>query len=580
MATGKSGSFSGTSSNGGYTLRVVWQEYYDIASNSSTISWTVYLDTKSKYNIYVSNKSGSVTINGVKYSFTASVSNAGGATTQLASGTSYSIAHNADGTKSISLSASWTSGISACGTLNASGSGTLTTIPRTSTVSATNTTMGGKCTITISRASSTFKHQLYFSFGDTKDQWMANSVDTSYSWTVPTSLASKIPNSTYGTCTITCITYSGNTKIGTSTTTCYLYVPSYSVTGTHTLTPIDQLQSKYVATKSKVKVVTAGATSYGASIKSYSTVVGSQAAQLGATITSNALSAGTISIKTTITDSRGKTGTVTSKITVIAYSSPYCIELHAIRDETNSEKVIVTTKFGVSSIDNANSISAVITVSGTEYPIEVSGYTYDGTVILNGINDEVLLTGTLTVTDVYSGIASEFSIPTLEAVMNFKANHKGVAFGGVSQNDKAVEMYWKLLLQDAENNQMVDVLSNLKGLSSRDYSLEFEQDGEWTYIKRSDGLLICFAIISYSGKTAKAWGSWYYIELGTYTYPVSFVSAPVCVPFLNAGFGGVPGFDGTNNGTKTKTPGLYVIRPTSASNANGSVAIFAIGKWK
>lgn len=270
---------------------------------------------------------------------------------------------------------------------------------------------------------------------------MANSVDTSYSWSVPTSLASQIPNSTSGLCTITCKTYSGNTLIGTSTTTCYLNVPSYTVTGTHTLTPIDQLSNKYVATKSKVKVVTAGSTSYGATIKSYSTAVGSQAAQSGATITSNALSAGTIAIKTTITDSRGKTGTVTTNISVVAYSAPYCTELHASRDETDSKKVIVAAKFGVSAIENANSISAVITIAGTEYPVEVSGYTYDGTIILNGINDEVLLTGTLTVTDVYGSTANEFIIPTLEAIMNLKSNHKGIAFGGVSQTDRAVEMY-------------------------------------------------------------------------------------------------------------------------------------------
>lgn len=580
MATGKSGSFSGSSSNGGYTLRVDWTENYDVANNSSTISWKAYLVTKSGYDIYVNSKSGSVTIAGTKYTFTASVSNGGNATTLLGQGTSYSIGHNTDGTKSISMSAQWASGISACGTLSASGSGTLTTIPRASSVSAKNATMGGTCAITITRASSGFKHQLYYSFNGSALTWLANNVDTSYSWTVPTSLASSVPNSTYGTLTITCYTYSGSTKIGTSTTTCYLYVPSYSVTGTHTLTPIDQLSNKYVATKSKVKVVTAGSTSYGATIKSYSTVVGSQAAQSGATITSNALSAGTIAIKTTITDSRGKTGTVTTNISVVAYSAPYCTELHAVRDETDSEKVIVTAKFGVSAIGNANSISAVITISGTEYPVEVSGYTYDGTIILNGINDEVLLTGTLTVTDVYGSTAAEFAIPTLEAIMNFKSNHKGVAFGGVSQTDRAVEMYWKLLLQDAENNQMVDVLSKLNILDNRDYNIEFGSSGSWKYVKRSDGLLMCFGNFNYSGKSTTAWGSWYYIDLGAFTFPITFASTPSCVALPVQGFGGSICFGGESNISTTKTPGIYLVRPTSASNANGYISIVAVGLWK
>lgn len=585
MATGKSGSFSGSSSNGGYTLKIDWIEYYDVSSNTSTISWKAYLVTKSGYDIYVSSKSGSITIDGTKYNFTASVSNGGGATTLLAQGTSNKIWHNADGTKSINMSAQWASGISACGTLNASGSAILTTIPRASSVSASEYVyMGNTCTISVSRASTSFTHWIYASFEGSAYVCIAENVGTSYSWVVPLSYADKIPNSDWGTCTIKCVTWTTSGSdwvwIGESTTTCYLYVPNYSVTVSHTLTPKDQHSNKYVATKSKVQVQASATTLYKATIKSYSTVVGNQAAQSGATITSNPLSAGTVAITTTVTDSRGHTGKKTTNISVVPYSNPYCTALHAARDETNSEKVIVTAKFGVSPIENTNSISAVITVAGSSYPVTVSGYTYDGTVILNGINDEVLLTGTLTVTDIYGSTAAEFAIPTLEAIMNFKSNHKGVAFGGVSQTDRAVEMYWKLLLQDAENNQMVDVLSQLNILDNRDYTTSSGNSGNLKYIKRSDGLLICYGQIEYSKKNTSAWGSWYYIELGTFAYPVAFISTPVCLALPTAGYGGTICFDGTTNGSKSRTPGLYIIRPTSASNANGEISLLAIGKWK
>ena len=52
--------------------------------------------------------------------------------------------------------------------------------------------------------------------------------DISYGWEVPTSFYDEIPNNSYGVCTITCKTYSGNTLIGTKTTTFKIVNSSYS----------------------------------------------------------------------------------------------------------------------------------------------------------------------------------------------------------------------------------------------------------------------------------------------------------------------------------------------------------------
>lgn len=74
--------------------------------------------------------------------------------TVVASG-STTISHNADGTKSFSLSCE--AGVySYAVSVSASGTHTLNTIPRASSVSATNVNMGSAATITISRASSDF----------------------------------------------------------------------------------------------------------------------------------------------------------------------------------------------------------------------------------------------------------------------------------------------------------------------------------------------------------------------------------------------------------------------------------------
>ena len=62
---------------------------------------------------------------------------------------------------------------------------TLTTIPRASTATTSGSTMGKPLTITIKRASSSFKHKLYYTCGSVKDQLIAENVGTSYSWNAP-----------------------------------------------------------------------------------------------------------------------------------------------------------------------------------------------------------------------------------------------------------------------------------------------------------------------------------------------------------------------------------------------------------
>lgn len=108
----------------------------------------------------------------------------------------------------------------------ASGTHTLDTIPRASTVSATNTNLNSASTITITRASSSFTHTLTYSFGSTTGTIVSKTTSTSVSWTPALTLANQIPNAVSGTCTITCDTYNGSTKIGSKTCTLTLTVPA------------------------------------------------------------------------------------------------------------------------------------------------------------------------------------------------------------------------------------------------------------------------------------------------------------------------------------------------------------------
>ena len=95
---------------------------------------------------------------------------------------SITVSHNADGTGSVTLTAEWDCGFDSSYTprhLSLSETVTLTTIPRASSVSASGNTLGQAVVITISRASSSFTHKLYYSCGSISWAGIASDVSTS-----------------------------------------------------------------------------------------------------------------------------------------------------------------------------------------------------------------------------------------------------------------------------------------------------------------------------------------------------------------------------------------------------------------
>ena len=215
------------------TLRFNWsQSSQSIAYNNSVVSWNLQLIASGGSISSSASKSWSVNVNGSNYSGTNTVGISNGQTKTLASG-STTIGHNADGTKSFSFSFSQQfdinySGVGWIGTKSGSGSGTLSTIPRTSSVSATNANIGENITININRASGSFTHTLKYSFSDLSGTIATKTGSTSIAWTIPTSFYAKIPSSRSGWGRIICETYSGNTLIGSSECRFDVYVKESS----------------------------------------------------------------------------------------------------------------------------------------------------------------------------------------------------------------------------------------------------------------------------------------------------------------------------------------------------------------
>lgn len=194
------------------------------------------------------------------------------------------------------------------------------------TISAGNGTLNSSHTITLTRYSTDFKHTITATCG-TSTITVATGVQAgSYTWTPPLDWCKQSTSSIYVDVKITCETFSGSTSCGTSETWVTMTMPSSVVPSVTTLSVIDEKGylstfGSYIQGKSQAKVTTASSGTYGSSISSTVITVGSSS-KSASSGTFDLPSSGTITVTAKVTDTRGRTSTASTTITVLAYTPP------------------------------------------------------------------------------------------------------------------------------------------------------------------------------------------------------------------------------------------------------------------
>lgn len=453
MATSGSTSVSVTAYD---TLKFSWvQVGQNTASNYTTINWSLQLISGTAGQIISSaQKAWSVTVNGTTYSGTNSVAIGNNTTATLASGQT-TITHGQDGTKSFNYSFSQEFNITfagaSIGTKTGSGTGSLNTIPRATTPvpHVTTAEMGTTLTIYTYRASTEFTHDLEYSFAGSTYVVLQNNVDTVAYWAIPLSLASSIPDTASGTLTIRCTTKKGSTVIGTKTALVTVKVPATviptidAVSLTEAATGAVAGIGTYVQSKSKVKATITASGAYSSTIKSYSsTFVGKT--YTGSSWTSDTITlSGSLSIVTTVTDSRGRTASKTTTLTVLSYTPPKITTFEVARYNASGvadpDGVYASIKlaYSVTSLNAKNTASAKIEYKRTT----ATSWTTLRTETALSANVTINPTTTfstdyqwdfrVTLTDAFnSATPATYTtyIPSGAVILDIKADGKGIAF--------------------------------------------------------------------------------------------------------------------------------------------------------
>lgn len=402
-----------SNSSGSLYLNVyVEQVSQSITANTSTVNWRMTVSRTGAY--YTHNYQGdstlSLNLDGKNVHYSYPTWETSGEEYTLASGSS-TISHNADGTKTLPISCTFNPNNGLHGTITVSASLSLTTIPRSSSVSVSAGVIGSSVTININRQSSSFKHTVRYSWAG-KSGTIATNVDTSTSWTIPIDFASDIPNSASGTGTIYVDTYSGSTKTGTQSTTLTASVPA-NVKPTFTGVSLSDLNgaaqnlipngNTFIQVISNIKVAFNGAVgSYGSSITGYyAEIVGKNQST-----SSNGGSLGimnyhgTIKIRASVSDSRGRWSDAREvSVTVLEYFAP-ALSFSIARTGSTSSTLTVTRNAKIAPLtvggSQKNSMALTFKVAklGTNaFTVDNGPATGSWTSISNLVNSQANLAG-------------------------------------------------------------------------------------------------------------------------------------------------------------------------------------------
>ena len=437
----------------------------DVSANKTAINWSCGVTPGHKF---YSNavKMSAVSIGGVTVYAGGTYSNITDYKEHTFASGTLEVSHNADGSKTLTVSAFSGQVWKDSGYLTATAAAQsfqLAAIPRATEPVMGAATMGEAVRISLPRASSAFTHTLSYVFGAASGT-IAENAGTEVQWTVPESLAAQIPDSSVGTGTLTCRTYNGGTLVGTKTVTFTATVPQSmkpALTNGWAAVSYDNSGTKasgiaaWVQGYSKAKAVFNGSKvtcKQGASIAKYAVTY------LGKTVEESPYRTETISttsatVRCTVTDSRGLTAWEDVTVELESYAPPMLVGAALYRADGEGAAAdsgahiagLATAKF--SSIGGRNTA----TIKG--YWKSVGGSYGEGVTLPFGavglVTGDVEIAGDrsytakIVVTDSL-GNSTEFeeNIPTEQVAFHLKEGGQGAAFGKAAEQDELLDVAW------------------------------------------------------------------------------------------------------------------------------------------
>lgn len=585
------------------SMKFSWEQAsQSIANNTTTINWKLELFTTTGA-LYRYSRAWKVNIDGKEYSGYVDV-DLDEYDSQVCASGSHVISHNSDGTKTFTYSFTHDFSLTLnsgkyMGTYSGSGSDTLTTIPRKSSLFAYHGTLGTAQNLTVTQQSSSFKHSIkavcgsktvYIKADGTNSATEVIHNDCSIPWTPPIDFAEAAPSGQSVSVTLTITTYNGSKPVGDNSVpiSCSIpYTDTYIPVLMPTITDATGHATTYGAfvqgqSKLKADIQTYGA--YGAWIKSVKTEFDG-AVYPGTDVTSNVIKTyGSLAVRITVTDSRDRTTTSVSYITVLQYQAPRVTSLTATRcnaDGTaNASGAYIQAKFSATiyALNNKNTAKYYIgykkTTDADHTAVEqtsLSGkYSVSSSYIFPA-DTAYAYTVIFTAVDAFGQARTTTNGSSVRKVMSFlKKNNEvvGIAVG-----------------KEAVYEGFFDVGLKVRFSGGGDTVVEQGESGGWVYRKWDSGVAECWKIVTLVTAATQQWGALWrgLVYTGRQNYPFPFVQKPVESISLQSGSLGamvIPGDSGNGVNGAYASGSYTVCRPASTAESEYYISFYVCGKWK
>lgn len=345
-----SGTINGSTGNQYIDAKVEWSSSVDTTANKSTVTAALYYKRNNTGFTTSGTGTFSITINGVKTSANKTLTITNAAWVKAVEAT-VTVSHNADGTKSVGISATGSIPDTSLSSTSVNGNAKLDTIARASTIdslSCETKYFNGKMTYKYTPKSASHYNRcvvaLNIGGAFTQVKVISLGQQTAVQKTATVTLSEdelsiiykKLPNATSGVLRFTLRTYSDSgysTQVGDAGyKEITLSIPNISATqptATVTLSPVSSLSSPfdalYIKGRSKIDVnFTNAEGKYGASIVSYQ--VSCLGKNYGSPYTTEYITTeGDVTVTATLKDSRGFTRTYPKTVTFLPYANPRII---------------------------------------------------------------------------------------------------------------------------------------------------------------------------------------------------------------------------------------------------------------
>ena len=570
-------------------VRILWESTQTGASHNDN-SRTAY------YYIYING--GQATQYSVSYTLPQG-------TTKTIVDTTITVPHRNDGTGTITVNTWMDTRISA-GVVEKSQTLTLSTIPRATTPVIAPLVMGQEGTITLDPASNDFTHTITYNFGIRYFGTIATkTAERSIKWTPPKSLANVLTSAEAGKIHFRCTTYNGDTLIGstdvwTKITVSPDTVPTVSVS----LSDAAGYKNTYgwVQNKSRLKASITAAGVMGSKI--IDTVMTVNGKVVDADAENSLPNSGNIPVKVVVTDSRKRTATYSTNLSVSAYTTPVINNLAYVRGSytesvwtENPSGADIKITFTLAMALAANRANLTVSLDGVAKQTVTNQSAGAKTLYLSGVGTDTTRKLEVAVSDAFgSKTSKEIIVATVEVPLNINFSLPAVCFGGIAEKEKTVQFKWPVDL-----NGDLTIVGNLKlnGVSIQDilsklgtdYIAEHGTTGVWTWRKWASGIAELWGVFSADSlAVTNAWGSVYYgtwmhltVNKNGREYPFIFTDTPVVIatPYSPSTDFWLLTDSANNVGTpQTHAPAYACVLPASGTITGPQIHYHVIGKYK